>query len=156
MSNMPPTTRPPMRGTPKREVVVGELSTIRQATLPIAAAIVSILFPAVIYLAFNLGPPATRGWGVPIATDIAFALGILALLGTRVPIGLKIFLTALAIVDDLGAVTITASKLGILIGSLLAGVVGFWVLRTSPIPALVSTPVDDPSTDPQPDPRPRS
>ncbi len=92
----------------KREVMVGELATIRKATLPIAAAIGGMLFPALIYLAFNYDTPAERGWGVPIATDIAFALGILALLGKRVPLGLKIFLTALAIVDDLGAVLVIA------------------------------------------------
>lgn len=92
----------------KREIVVGELSTLRRATLPVVAAIGGALFPALIYYSFNSSGPAVSGWGVPMATDIAFALGILALFGNRVPIGLKVFLTALAIVDDLIAVAVIA------------------------------------------------
>jgi len=92
----------------KREVLAGELSTIRQASLPIMAAIGGMLVPALIYVLFNAGGEGKAGWGIPMATDIAFALGILALLGTRAPISLKIFLTALAIVDDLGAVLVIA------------------------------------------------
>ncbi len=92
----------------KREVLLGELSTLRKATLPVLAAIGGSVVPALIYYFFNPVGPASSGWGVPMATDIAFALGILALLGDRVPPGLKIFLTALAIVDDLIAVLVIA------------------------------------------------
>lgn len=92
----------------KREVLVGELSSPRQAILPIMAAIGGMAVPAGFYLLFNAGGPAEAGWGIPMATDIAFALGILSLLGKRVPLSLKIFLTAVAIVDDLGAVLIIA------------------------------------------------
>ena len=93
----------------KREVIAGELSTIRKASLPIAAAAGGMLFPALIYAALNFRDPAhLAGWGTPMATDIAFALGILSLLGKRVNINLKIFLTALAIADDLGAILVIA------------------------------------------------
>lgn len=92
----------------KREILVGELSRPRQALFPIAAALGGMLVPALFYLAFNAGGPADHGWGIPMATDIAFALGILALLGKRAPLGLKIFLTAVAIVDDIGAVLVIA------------------------------------------------
>lgn len=92
----------------KREILEGELSSPRQAALPIAAAIGGMVVPAAIYLAFNLGTPTKAGWGIPMATDIAFALGILMLLGDRVPAALKTFLAALAIVDDLGAVLVIA------------------------------------------------
>jgi NhaA family Na+:H+ antiporter len=90
----------------KREVVVGQLSTIRSAALPVAAAAGGMLVPAILFAAVNAGGPGARGWGVPMAPDIAFALGVLALLGPRVPLGLKVFLTALAIADDLGAVLV--------------------------------------------------
>ena len=92
----------------KREVLVGELATRRSATLPVAAALGGMLAPALLYTAVNAGGPGARGWGVPMATDIAFALGILALLGDRVPAGLRVFLAALAIADDLGAVLVIA------------------------------------------------
>ena len=92
----------------KREVMVGELAGWRRASLPAAGALGGMLVPALIYVAFNLGEATIRGWGVPMATDIAFALGMLALLGDRVPLGLKVFLLALAIVDDLGAVLVIA------------------------------------------------
>ncbi len=92
----------------KREMLVGELASPKKAALPIAAAIGGMVVPALIYAAINLGQPSMRGWGVPMATDIAFALGVLALLGSRVPIALKVFLTSLAIVDDLGALVVIA------------------------------------------------
>ncbi|MEO1089614.1 MAG: Na+/H+ antiporter NhaA [Pseudomonadota bacterium] len=92
----------------KREFMVGELAGIRRAALPIAGAIGGMVVPALIYVAFNLGEPTLRGWGVPMATDIAFAVGVLAIIGDRVPLALKVFLLALAIVDDLGAVIVIA------------------------------------------------
>jgi NhaA family Na+:H+ antiporter len=92
----------------KREILVGELSSPRQATLPIAAALGGAVVPAAIYIAINAGGEGASGWGIPMATDIAFALGVLALLGERAPISLKVFLTALAIVDDIVAVTVIA------------------------------------------------
>ncbi len=93
----------------KREMLVGQLSSVKRSILPIMAAVGGMLFPALIFTAFNLGhPESSNGWGIPTATDIAFAIGIISLLGKRVPVGLKIFLTALAIVDDLGAIIILA------------------------------------------------
>ena len=92
----------------KRELVIGQLSTLRQAVLPVSAAAGGMIVPAGIYALLNAGGPGAAGWGVPMATDIAFALGILSLFGRRVPTGLKVFLTALAIADDLGAVLVIA------------------------------------------------
>jgi Na+:H+ antiporter, NhaA family len=93
----------------KREVIAGELSTMKKASLPLAAALGGMLFPALIYVIFNYNNPEhLSGWGTPMATDIAFALGILSLLGNKVNINLKIFITALAIADDLGAILVIA------------------------------------------------
>jgi Na+:H+ antiporter, NhaA family len=92
----------------KREVLVGELSSLRQAALPLAAALGGSILPAILYAAFNAGTEGAKGWGIPMATDIAFSLGILSLVGKRVPLTLKVFLVALAIGDDLGAVLIIA------------------------------------------------
>jgi Na+:H+ antiporter, NhaA family len=92
----------------KRELVAGELSSWRKAALPAAAALGGMVVPAGVYLMLNPGGPASRGWGVPMATDIAFVVGVLAVFGNRVPFGLKIFLLALAIVDDIGAILVIA------------------------------------------------
>jgi Na+:H+ antiporter, NhaA family len=92
----------------KREIVQGELSNPRRAALTIVAALGGMLVPALIYFIFNRGSEGIAGWGIPMATDIAFALGVLSLLGKRVPLGLKVFLTAFAIVDDLGAILVIA------------------------------------------------
>ncbi|MGL5047321.1 MAG: Na+/H+ antiporter NhaA [Shewanella sp.] len=117
----------------KRELLEGALSSIAQASLPSFAAIGGMLIPAVIYLLFNYGDPVTQaGWAIPAATDIAFALGIMALLGSRVPASLKVFLLALAIIDDLGVIVIIAlfystdlSTMSLVIASLaIVGLVG--------------------------------
>jgi NhaA family Na+:H+ antiporter len=92
----------------KRELITGELSSFRKAVLPVTAAVGGLLAPAGIYAYLNAGGPASHGWGIPMATDIAFAIGILAMFGKRVPVGLKVFLTALAIADDVGAVLVVA------------------------------------------------
>lgn len=92
----------------KREMLVGELASMRAAMLPIAGAVGGMLVPAAFYAMLNAGGPGAAGWGIPMATDIAFALGILALMGPRIPGGLKVFLAAFAIVDDLGAVLVIA------------------------------------------------
>ncbi|KLT65431.1 Na+/H+ antiporter NhaA [Pedobacter sp. BMA] len=92
----------------KRELIGGELSSVKSATLPVIAALGGMIVPALIYMLFNQGTPSSGGWGIPMATDIAFALAIIALLGKSVPSGLKIFLAALAIVDDLGAIVVIA------------------------------------------------
>ncbi len=92
----------------KREVLIGELASPKKAALSVAAAIGGMLVPATIFAALNFGGPGSAGWGIPMATDIAFALGVIALLGSRVPLALKVFVTAVAIVDDLGAVIVIA------------------------------------------------
>lgn len=112
----------------KRELIGGELSSFRKALLPLIAGAGGMLIPAVIYVVINQGSPSVHGWGVPMATDIAFVLGILALLGNRVPLALKVFLTALAIADDLGAVIVIAlfytsniSLVNVAIGAVILG-----------------------------------
>lgn len=92
----------------KREILVGELASLRDAALPVVAALGGMVVPALIYAALNGGTPTASGWGIPMATDIAFAIGILVMLGSRVPRNLIIFLMALAIADDLGAVMVIA------------------------------------------------
>jgi len=92
----------------KREAIAGELASPRQAALPIAAATGGMVLPAVVYVLTNPGADAARGWAIPMATDIAFALGVLAIVAPRCPTGLKVFLAALAIVDDMGAVIVIA------------------------------------------------
>lgn len=92
----------------KREVLVGELSSFRNALLPIVAAVGGMVVPVVIYLTMSSGTPYHNGWAIPMATDIAFSLGVLAMLGKRVPIGLKVFLTTLAVVDDIGGILVIA------------------------------------------------
>lgn len=92
----------------KREMLAGELASVRKAALPIAAAAGGMVVPALLYAALNGGGIGERGWGIPMATDIAFALGIATLLGPRVPVSLKVFLAAVAIVDDIGAVLVIA------------------------------------------------
>src|SRR5688572_18428587 len=92
----------------ERELYIGELSSFKNALLPIIAAAGGMLFPALIHYLFNSGTATQSGFGIPMATDIAFALGILSLAGKNIPVSLKIFLTALAIIDDLGAITVIA------------------------------------------------
>ncbi len=92
----------------KREIVFGELKSFKKTILPVSAAIGGMVVPAIIYVLFNYNQPTIIGWGIPMATDIAFALGILSLVGKKAPKGIIIFLTALAIVDDLGAIIVIA------------------------------------------------
>lgn len=123
----------------KRELTIGELSSVKRALLPIAAAIGGMIVPAVFYLGFNRGTPYEGGWGIPMATDIAFSLGVASMLGKKVPANLKIFLTALAIIDDLGAIVVIALFYGEGISALFllgAGLVvaALWVLNVKKIP----------------------
>ncbi|MCZ8168217.1 MAG: Na+/H+ antiporter NhaA [Flavobacterium sp.] len=92
----------------EREVYIGELSKIKDAALPLAGALGGMLVPALLFVVFNHDTPTHKGYGIPMATDIAFAIGILSLLGKRVPVALKVFLTALAVIDDLGAILMIA------------------------------------------------
>ncbi len=126
----------------KRELLTGELASPRNAALPIAAAVGGMVVPALLYAAVNKGQLGASGWGIPMATDIAFSLGVLALLGSRVPVGLKVFLTALAIVDDLGAVLVIAifytneivmSSLGLALGAVFVGLIGNMIGIRKPI-----------------------
>lgn len=118
----------------KREIVCGQLSSVRKAILPVLAAAGGMLVPAAVFLAFNAGTSAANGWGIPTATDIAFAIGILSMLGDRVPVSLKVFLTALAIADDLGAILVIAIFYGgqVQIGCLLIAVlimIGVYIMK---------------------------
>ncbi len=127
----------------KREVVDGQLSTWSRRILPGSAAVGGMIGPALVYLAFNLGPGGhPGGWAIPAATDIAFALGVLSLLGARVPVSLKVFLTALAIIDDLGAVIIialfyTSSLNALALGGAAAVVLMLFVMNRFGIKALI-------------------
>ncbi len=109
----------------KREVLVGELASMKMALLPIIAAVGGMLVPGLIYMLFNHGTPYAAGWGIPVATDIAFSLGAIALFGKKLPTGLRVFLAAFAIADDLGAVMIIALfyTKGIVVSYLLAAVI---------------------------------
>lgn len=114
----------------KRELVSGELRDRRAAALPVLAALGGMVLPALIFVAFTAGTPAVRGWGIPMATDIAFAVGIVSLLGSRVPVSLKLFLLTLAVVDDLGGILVIAIwyAQGIEWGWLAAAMVSFAVM----------------------------
>ncbi|MDX6584999.1 MAG: Na+:H+ antiporter, NhaA family, partial [Solirubrobacterales bacterium] len=109
----------------KRELVAGDLREWRTAALPAIAAVGGMVVPALVYVAVNAGRPGARGWGIPMATDIAFAVGVVALLGRRVPSSLKLFLLTLAIVDDVGAIVVIALfySAGISLGALLVAAV---------------------------------
>ena len=106
----------------KREIVCGELSTPKKAIMPVIAALGGVLAPALIYVLINHGTAAASGWGIPTATDIAFAVGILSILGDKVPVSLKVFLTALAIADDLIAILVVALFYGGKLNFLLLGI----------------------------------
>ena len=112
----------------KRELLIGELSSVKNAVLPAVAALGGMVFPAVIYAMMNTSGEAAKGWGIPMATDIAFAIGILSILGNRVPFALKVFLTAVAIIDDLGAVIVIAVFYSTNISFVLLGAAGGVVL----------------------------
>lgn len=127
----------------KREIVAGQLASIRQAVLPIAGALGGMLMPALLFMLFNWHTATARGWGIPMATDMAFALAVLQLLGKRVPLGLKVFLMALAVVDDLGAILVIAAFYTTdLHLAYLAGALGVWatmlVLNRTGVRALSS------------------
>lgn len=119
----------------KREIISGQLSTLRKAILPVLGAPGGMAAPALIYLLFNHGGVAANGWGIPTATDIAFAIGILSMLGRRVPVSLKVFLTALAIADDLGAILVIAFfygekvRLGFLLLAVAIMLFVYWMKR---------------------------
>ena len=118
----------------RREISDGELSTPKKAILPVVAAMGGMIVPALIYAAFNGGTDVSNGWGIPMATDIAFAIGIMSLLGNRVPISLKVFLTALAVADDLGAILVIALFYGetpnlLLLGIAVLIMIGIYIMR---------------------------
>lgn len=118
----------------KRELLQGELSSVQQSLLPVFAAIGGMIIPAMFYTLFNKGTVYQHGWGIPMATDIAFSLGILSMLGKRVPTPLKVFLTALAIIDDLGAILVIAVFYGSALNwlYLFAGAIVFAILLLLP------------------------
>jgi len=116
----------------KRELVLGDLRDPRAAALPVMAALGGMILPALIYFAFNAGTAASHGWGIPMATDIAFAVGVVALLGSRVPAGAKLFLLAVAIADDIGAIAViaifyTSDLSAAYLGAALVGLMLVWV-----------------------------
>ena len=118
----------------RREISDGELSTPKKAILPVVAAMGGMIVPAIIYAAFNGGTDVSNGWGIPMATDITFAIGIMSLLGNRVPISLKVFLTALAVADDLGAILVIALFYGetpnlLLLGIAVLIMIGIYIMR---------------------------
>lgn len=118
----------------RREISDGELSTPKKAILPVVAAMGGMIVPAIIYAAFNGGTDVSNGWGIPMATDIAFAIGIMSLLGNRVPLSLKVFLTALAVADDLGAILVIALFYGetpnlLLLGIAVLIMIGIYIMR---------------------------
>jgi len=126
----------------KRELVKGELRDRRTAALPVIAAIGGMIVPALLYVAINAGSSTVHGWGIPMATDIAFAVGVVALLGNRVPVALKLFLLSLAVVDDLGAIAVIAIFYTSLIAfGWLLGAVGIFVLigclRVLRVPSMI-------------------
>lgn len=127
----------------KRELVEGALSDIKRASLPLAAAVGGMIVPALIFLSLNAGPPARDGWGVPMATDIAFAVGVLTLLGRRVPATLRVLLLAVAIIDDIGAILVIAVfySSGIALNGVVLAAAGitllFLMLKTGVRPSFV-------------------
>lgn len=130
----------------RREIHAGELSELKRVALPLAAALGGMVVPAALYLSLNAGTPAAVGWGVPMATDIAFAVGVFALLGDRVAPALRILLLALAVIDDLGAILVIAffysdgvSVAGLAVGALgLVGILGLQAIGVRPVPAYVA------------------
>ncbi len=113
----------------ERELYVGELSNFRNALLPMVAALGGMLMPAAVHYAFNAGTPAQAGFGIPMATDIAFAIGVLALLGPRIPASLKVFVVAFAVIDDLGAIVVIAAFYTAKVSAgYLAATLGIWAL----------------------------
>jgi NhaA family Na+:H+ antiporter len=121
----------------KRELLIGEINSIKKAAFPIVGALGGILVPVILYLVLNQNPETTKGWGIPMATDIAFALAILSTLGKRVPVSLKIFLTAFAIIDDIAGVLVIAffystsiNWLFILLGITLIAILGLFYYRS--------------------------
>lgn len=126
----------------KREMVLGDLRDRKAAALPVMAALGGMIIPALIYLAFNFGTGAGHGWGIPMATDIAFAIGVVALLGSRVPPGAKLFLLALAIADDIGAISVIAifytADLNIgYLGAAILGLALVWLANRVNVRALI-------------------
>jgi NhaA family Na+:H+ antiporter len=118
----------------KRELLIGEINSLKKASLPVIAALGGVLVPIILYLALNTNSETTKGWGIPMATDIAFALAILTLLGDRVPFTLKVFLTAFAIIDDLAAVLVIAlfysKTINLILLVIAISIIGFLIILT--------------------------